>query len=245
MAATVAALVLTAAGCGGGDEASGTTTDAATVTTAAPSTTAATATSRPAAEASFPVTIEHRRGSTTLDAAPERVATLGLQWTDVLLALDEQPIAHIAEALAGEGGTFPWQSALLDDSTGLRGQSVQDVPFEQIAALQPDLILVTYLAEDDATYDRLAEIAPTIGLLGDRQVDLWQDMIAVGGDIFGKTDRAAAIVADVDQLMADTAAEYPGLEGKSFSMANFVPGDQIYVVATKRMAPVTSSSSSA
>ena len=106
-----------------------------------------------------------------LEAPPERVATLGLQWTDVLLALDEEPIAHISEDLAGDGGTYPWQAGLLDGATGLTVTSSQDIPYEQIASLQPDLILITYFAEDQAIYDRLNAIAPTIGLLGDRQVD--------------------------------------------------------------------------
>ena len=69
-----------------------------TAETAAPDTTAAAATTAgstttnapPSADA-FPVTIEHAYGSTVLEAPPERVATLGLQWTDVLLALDEEP----------------------------------------------------------------------------------------------------------------------------------------------------------
>ena len=56
-------------------------------------------------------------------------------------------------------------------------------------------------------------------------------MIAVGGQIFDKADEAAAVTAEVDGLMATTAAELPGLQGKTFAMANFVPGDQIYVVA--------------
>ena len=120
---------------------------------------------------------------------------------------------------------------MLDGATGLAMTSSANIPYEEIAALQPDLILVTYFAEDQAIYDRLNAIAPTIGLLGDRQVDTWQDMIAVGGQIFGKADEAAAVTAEVDELMATTAAELPGLQGKTFALANFVPGDQIYVVA--------------
>lgn len=242
LGAVLAALALVTAACGDDDEAgaasdttatapSGTEAPNATEPTVAGSTTPQTAPDTAATETSFPVTIEHRFGSTTFDAPPERVITLGLQWTDVLLALGEEPVAHIAEEPAGEGGIFPWQAGLLDGSTGLTAQTVEEIPYEQIAALQPDLILVTYLAEDQTVYDRLNEIAPTIGALGDRQVDLWQDMIDVAGQIFAKPDAAAAAVAEVDELMAATVAEYPGLEGKTFAMANFVPGDQIYVVA--------------
>ncbi|HEU4841016.1 MAG TPA: ABC transporter substrate-binding protein [Ilumatobacteraceae bacterium] len=189
--------------------------------------------SRPdAADTDFePVTIEHADGATTFAAAPERIATIGLQWTDVILAMGETPIAHIADPDAGPGDIYPWQAGLLDDSTGLAITSAQDIPFEQLAALDPDLILVTYLAEDQAVYERLNSIAPTIGLLGDRQVDRWQDMIAVAGQFLGRPAQAEEIVAGVDDVMAGAAAELPGLEGQTFVLANLVPGDAIYVVA--------------
>jgi iron complex transport system substrate-binding protein len=257
MGAMLVALALVTAACGDDDsggttppdatEQAATTTAPATDSTAATETTdttrstagapaapttdaASDAGSAPVGDA-FPVTIEHARGETTIEAAPERVATLGLQWTDVLLALDEEPIAHISEQLAGDGGIYPWQAGMLDDSTGLAARTADEIPYEQLAALQPDLILVTYLAADPEVYDRLNAIAPTIGLLGDRQVDRWQDLITVGGQIFGKSAEAAAVTAEIDDLMAATAAEYPGLAGKTFVMANFIPGDQIYVVA--------------
>ena len=185
-----------------------------------------------AADAAFaPVTIEHAYGATTFDAPPERIATIGLQWTDVILAMGEEPVAHIADPNAGPGDIYPWQVGLLDDSTGLAVTSAQDIPFEQLAALDPDLILVTYLADDQAIYDRLHSIAPTIGLLGDRQVDRWQDMITVAGQFLGRPAQADEIIAGVDDVMAGAAAEYAGLEGETFSLANFVPGDAIYVVA--------------
>jgi iron complex transport system substrate-binding protein len=214
--------VVVAAGCGGDDD-----DDAAATATDAPTVSAAAAVST----AFEPVTIEHAFGTTTLDAPPQRIATIGLQWTDVVLAVGVEPIIHVAEPLAGEGGIYPWQAGMLDGSTGISLVNATDVPYEEVAALRPDLILVTYLAEDQAIYDRLSSIAPTIGLLGDRQVDRWQDMIAVAGEILGVPERAARVTADVEALVRDTAAEFPGLAGKTFALANYVPGDSIYVVA--------------
>jgi|HigsolmetaAR202D_1030399.scaffolds.fasta_scaffold10087_5 iron complex transport system substrate-binding protein len=221
LGAALAALALFAAACGDDDDDAGVSGTEPAV--AADGTGGAAATS--------PVTIEHRYGTTVIEDTPERVVTLGLQWTDVLLALDVQPVAYLADQLADEGGLFPWQTGLLDDSTALVAATATEIPYEQIAAQRPDLILVTYYAEDAEVYDRLAEIAPTIGLLGERQVDRWQDLIEVAGRIFGMPDEAAAAIAEVDDLVAATAAELPGLEGRTFAMANYVPGDQIYVVA--------------
>ena len=121
--------VVAAAGCGGDDDdddAAVTATDApavsaaaATEGTAAASETTTAATADAAGSTAFePVTIEHAFGSTTFDAPPQRIATIGLQWTDVVLALGVEPIIHVAEQLAGDGGIYPWQAGMLDDSTG-------------------------------------------------------------------------------------------------------------------------------
>jgi iron complex transport system substrate-binding protein len=236
---TLAALALVGAACGGDDDDSSAppATTAAADAAAGPETTAvavaatgATAASEPT-DGFVPVTIQHAFGSTTIAAPPQRIATLGMQWTDVVLAMGEEPVAHIADPSAGDGDIYPWQAGLLDSSTGLPVTSAQDIPFEQLAALDPDLILVTYLADDQSIYDRLSAVAPTIGLLGERQVDRWQDMITVAGQFLGDPERAAAVTAEVDGVMADAATELAGLTGKTFSLANFVPGDAIYVVA--------------
>ena len=184
-----------------------------------------------AAATAYPITVEHAFGTTTIDARPIRVATIGLQWTDVLLALGDSPLVYVADPMAGPGDIYPWQRGRLDGATALAISAAGDIPYEQLAALDPDLILVTFLATDQAVYDRLNAIAPTIGPLGERQVDRWQDMIEVAGRILGEPARATDVVSEVDAVMAEAAAAYPGLEDKTFALANFVPGDSIYVVA--------------
>jgi iron complex transport system substrate-binding protein len=237
MAVLATCVALTTA-CGDDDDGAA---PAAAVTTTTTTTTGGTTegTSAPsaapdAAAVAFPVTVEHLYGSTTIDARPRRIATLGLQWTDVLLALGEQPLAYAADPLAGPEGIYPWQQGQLDGATALAVTSADDLPYEQLAGLDPDLILVTFLADDQGIFDRLSGIAPTIGLLGDRQVDRWQDMVEVAGRVLAEPAKAAKAVAAVDESMADAAASYPGLRDKSFALANYVPGDSIYVVADEQ-----------
>lgn len=116
------------------------------------------------------ITIAHAHGETTVDGHPERIVTLGLQWTDVVLSLRVEPVGHDLDPLAGDDGLFPWHADRLAGSTGL--DVTDGLPFEQIAALDPDLILVApYLVEDDASFESLAAIAPTIAGLDDSQVD--------------------------------------------------------------------------
>jgi iron complex transport system substrate-binding protein len=174
-------------------------------------------------------TVEHSFGTTEIDGTPERIVSLNVQWTDVLVSLGVEPVAHAVDPQAGESGLYPWQTGLSDDIQTLE-LDPEALPLEQIASYEPDLILATWVATDEASYESLSEIAPTLPLIVGPGVDRWQDMTEVAGEVLGLEDEAADVVAEVDQLVSDTAAELPGLAGKTVAMANYVPGDMIYVV---------------
>jgi iron complex transport system substrate-binding protein len=178
-------------------------------------------------EAFEPVTIEHRYGETEITERPERIVTLDLQWTDVLLALDAPPVGSLVDPTSGED--MPWQEDRLADATRITATTT--APLEQILDLQPDLIVVTYLAEDQDAYDDLARIAPTISTLSDSQVDTWQDIAGVAGRLLGEEERAAELVAEVEGQVSGVATDLPGLEGRTFTFANYVPGDAMYVLS--------------
>jgi iron complex transport system substrate-binding protein len=175
-----------------------------------------------------PVVIEHRYGTTEFDGVPERIVSLNTQWLGALQALGVDPVGYNIDPMAGPEGVFPWE----DVPEGAEPiEATTEIPFEAIAALDPDLILVTYAVTDQATYDQLDAIAPTIAALGERQVDTWQEQTAVLGEILRDPDGATAVIDDVEGQLADTAEELPGLEGQTFAMANYVPGDGIWVIA--------------
>ncbi len=231
--ACIAAVVVTLAACGDDDDAVGSTvaaTEPQPATTTATATTDAATTDGPTtATASYPVTVTHKYGTTTIPAEPQRIVSLDTQWTDVLLALHAPLVGRALDTTVPDG-TFPWQQGLVDDVAGI--ESGDSIPFEKIAALQPDLIVVTYLVQDEATYAQLAAIAPTIPLLSPAdQVDQWQEIATVAGSFLGDPAAAAALIADVDSKVQATAAELPALRGRTYALANWVPGDSIYVVA--------------
>jgi iron complex transport system substrate-binding protein len=174
------------------------------------------------------VTIEHAFGSTEVPVRPERIVSLDNQWTDVLLAMGQVPVGH-AEI---EGfGNFPWDGDELDDSEKLTTDGTS-IPIEKVAGLRPDLIVASWQITDQSIYDQLSKIAPTIALLTPGQaVDSWQDMTKAAGEFLDDTEGATDIIDGVDAQIAEMAEELPGLKGKTYVMANYVPGDQIYVVA--------------
>ncbi len=174
-----------------------------------------------------PLTVEHRFGTTEISERPQRIVSLDWQWTDVLAALGAPPVAHLVDPTVG--GDFPWDEGQLGDSTIL--EATTTAPVEQILEADPDLIVVTYLVEDQDDYDTLAAIAPTITTLSDSQVDMWQDIAATAGAVLGEEEAAAALVDDVEAEVAAVAEDLPGLEGKTFTFANYVPGDAMYVLS--------------
>lgn len=181
--------------------------------------------------ASFePVTIEHRYGSTEVTARPERIVSLDTQWTDVLAAMDAPLVGHLQDTTLQDD--LPWQEGL-GDSTPLvaSSSSDKDALMEEIFALEPDLIVVTYVAEEQSDYDDLAGIAPTIATMGESQVDTWQDIAGAAGQVLGDTEAADALVADVEGQVTALAEELPELEGRTFTFANYVPGDAMYVLS--------------
>ncbi len=174
-----------------------------------------------------PVTFEHRYGTTEVAERPERIVSLDTQWTDALLELDAPPVGYLADYNVPDG--FPWRGDRLAGSTEMKATDA--IPLEQVAALKPDLIVVTYFAQDQAAYEQLAAIAPTISTLSENEVDTWQEITRAAGQVVGDTDAADAVVADVEGQIDAVAVELPGLAGKTFAFANYVKGDAIYVVS--------------
>lgn len=174
-----------------------------------------------------PLVVEHVYGSTEVNGVPERIVTIDVQWTDTMLAMGVEPVGYTLDSYMPDS-TVPWQE-LPADAEAL--ELTDGVPIEQIAALRPDLIVGSFSITDQRTYDLLSEIAPTIPNLDDSQVQPWQDLVALAGDVLDEEERAEEVVAEVDGAVADTAAELPGLEGKTFVLAQYVVGDSLYIVA--------------
>src|SRR5215208_8153364 len=148
----------------------------------------------PAAEpAAFPVTIEHKFGSTTIEEAPTRVVVAGLREQDALLALGVVPVATTEWYGKHPGAIFPWAEQALGDARRPEVLSFTDgIQFERIAALRPDLILAVYSGLTQKEYDTLSKLAPTVAQ-PPGQIDwgsAWQDEILTVGRAVGKPKEA-------------------------------------------------------
>jgi iron complex transport system substrate-binding protein len=213
--AAAAVLALAFAACGSGDD--------------EPPSTASGKAGGPESGA-FPVTIEHKFGSTTIDAEPKRVVVAGLREQDALLALGIVPVATTEWYGKHPGALFPWAKDELGDAELPTVLDYTDgLEIEKIAAQRPDLILAIYSGMTKKEYSTLSKIAPVIAQ-PKGEVDYgssWQEETLITGEAVGKAKQAQRLVDETEKLIADAAAEHP--EFKDQTAANISDYQGIFV----------------
>jgi iron-siderophore transport system substrate-binding protein len=191
--------------------------------------------SRPPASSSasgaFPVTIEHKFGSTTIRSEPKRIVVVGLREQDALLALGIVPVGTTEWYGEHEGAIFPWAKAALGDAAPPTKLSFTDgIQYEKVAALAPDLILAIYSGLNQKDYDTLSKIAPVVAQ-PPGQVDWgssWQDEITITGRAVGKPGQAEQLKAKAAKQLADAAAAHPEFKGQTAAVASPYQGIYVY-----------------
>lgn len=172
--------------------------------------------------AAFPVTVEHKFGSTTIEAEPQRVVAIGYTEQDYLLALGVVPVA-VRSWYADESIAFlPWA----EDLAGGAEPQILVMPFgnlnyEAILALEPDMISAVTAGITAEEYEILSQIAPTIAQSGD-YVDFgmpWQEITRTIGQAVGQPAAAAALVADVEALFQQARDANPEFAGQTIAVA--------------------------
>jgi iron complex transport system substrate-binding protein len=175
----------------------------------------------PAAESSaFPVSVEHKFGTTEIEQAPERVVTVGYTDQDITLALGVVPVG-VGDFLGGyDWRKRPWaQDALGGADPEVVGG--QEINFEAVAAQRPDLIFAINAGLKKADYDKLSQIAPTVAQSGD-YIDFgmpWDEQTLLVGKALGREQQAEQVVADVKAKFAAVRKAHPEFEGKTAILA--------------------------
>lgn len=185
------------------------------------------------AASAFPVTIEHKFGSTLITEAPRRVVSLGFNEHDTIFALGVTPVAVRYWYGPKDDVIHPWA----EQAAAGADPEILDMPelnYEAIAALQPDLILGVYAGIKPEEYERLSQIAPTVPQPGEF-VDYgapWQVAVRTAGKALGRSPRAEELVRDLETRFAEIRDEHPEFEGRSVLVATY-GGDKFGVFASE------------
>lgn len=172
---------------------------------------------------SFPLTVQHMYGETTLDAVPERVATWGFGTTDAVLALGVVPVAMpSAEYGGGDDLIYPWVSDAIESSGGpapvLLDNVTDALSVEKLLATDPDVLLAPHSGLTGAEYDAVtAAGVPVIAPPEELWSTPWRDVITTTGDVLGVPDRARDLVADLDSQVQDAGARHPEFDGRTIA----------------------------
>lgn len=175
----------------------------------------------PAVAQDFPVTIKHAFGETVIEKKPMRVATWGWGNHDALLALGVVPVAMPFSTYGGgENGLHPWVEEKLEElgaETPIQLSDTSEIPYEQIAAAKPDVIIAVFSGISAEQYALLSKIAPTVAYADKAWSTPWQDVTLTVGKIVGKSVEAEALVSDTLKFVADETAKYPEIAGTTFA----------------------------
>ena len=194
----------------------------------------------PALAQSFSVTIRHALGETVIEQAPQRIVTWGWGNHDALLALGVVPVAMPFSTYGGgDNGLHPWVEERLKElgaATPVQLSDGSDIPFEQIAAQKPDVIIAVFSGLNAEQYARLSQIAPTVAYPDQPWSTPWQDVTKIIGQIVGKPAEAEQLVADTLKFVADETAKYPEIAGTTFAGVNDFDGSiAVYDALDARM----------
>ncbi|MDN5727825.1 MAG: iron-siderophore ABC transporter substrate-binding protein [Propionibacteriales bacterium] len=173
----------------------------------------------------FPRTVEHKFGSTEIAAAPQRVVSVGLTEHDVLLQLGVIPVGVTEWYGQQESATWPWATALLGDARPAVLSTADGLQFERIASLTPDLIIGTNAGLEQADYDRLSEIAPTVvSITGSvPYFSPWRDQTLQIARALGREADGQKLIDAVDTKAADIVAKHPDWKGRTATFSQGKP----------------------
>ncbi|MBB1030381.1 iron-siderophore ABC transporter substrate-binding protein [Dietzia sp. SLG310A2-38A2] len=195
---------------------------------------------------SFPVVIEHALGTTTIEEAPERVATVAWANHEVPLALGVVPVGMAAATFGDDDGNgmLPWVEERLEELDAeppVLFDETDGIDFEAVADTEPDVILAAYSGLTQEDYDTLSEIAPVVAYPEEAWATSWRDTIRFNSMGMGMEAEGNALVDELDAEIAEATAAYPELEGtKTMFLTHVDPTDlstvNFYTAADTRAA---------
>lgn len=166
-------------------------------------------------------TVKTMFGDVTVPANPKRVVALGWSDAETALALGVRPVgASDWLAFGGEGGG-PWAAGRYDEAPELLG--TQELDYEQIFELKPDVILYTRSDNSEEKFEELSKIAPTVapppGVV--RYGTTWRQQLELVATALGKEAEGDRLVEQVEDSFADVQERHPEFAGRSVAVGAY------------------------
>jgi iron complex transport system substrate-binding protein len=182
------------------------------------------------------ITIDTKFGKVEIKNKPKRIVALGWGDAETALALGVEPVGASDWLGFGGEGVGPWLKGVYKTAPTILGTTELD--YEKIASLEPDLILDVRSSGDQKRYDRLSEIAPTIGVPkgGDSYLTSYQQQVQMIAKAIGKEAKGEQLLKDVDTAFTKAKDEYPQFAGKTVAVGAYTSeGWGAYVTGDSRV----------
>jgi iron complex transport system substrate-binding protein len=168
--------------------------------------------------------VGHKYGNTEVPDNPERVVSVGLTDQDYVLALGVDPVGVTEWYGEYDYAAWPWaQEALGGAKPEIMPRNNDQLDFERLAALEPDLIIGQYSGMTRDEYQTASRIAPTVAQPKEYP-DFgapWQEQARKIGQALGRQDRVEDLIFGVNARFAEVAEEHPQFEGKTAVVGEF------------------------
>lgn len=172
----------------------------------------------------FPVTIEHKFGTTVIETKPERVASLDFGGIGNLLKLGVSPVIVREWRDKFPFTTPPWgQSLLTTEPVVFSG----DIDPELVASTNPDVIIALASGIDEALYAKLSLIAPVVAIpsgIGDYEL-AWDQRALIAARAIGQEAEAQRQIDAIHARFAELRESHPEWAGKTAVVGRIVEGE--------------------
>ncbi|MBS4209505.1 iron-siderophore ABC transporter substrate-binding protein [Bacillus sp. FJAT-50079] len=161
------------------------------------------------------VVIDTKFGEVKITEQPKRIVALGWGDAETALSLGVEPVGASDWLALGGDGVGPWLEGAYENSPTIIG--TMELDYEQIAALEPDLILDVKSSGDEERYKRLSEITTTVGVPegGENYITSMEDQVRMIAKAIGKVEEGEKLLKEVDAAFEKAANENPEFADKT------------------------------
>jgi iron complex transport system substrate-binding protein len=186
----------------------------------------------PAGAATRPV--QHLMGTANVPAKPQRVAVLWRPTLSAVVELGVRPVAAMGESNAKDLGPYLPSGYKTDDLAIV--SSAREINFERLAAARPDLILATKaLVDSQASYDKLAQLAPTV-VLNWTGTESWRTHVAEVATALDARAKADEVVKRYQDRLTAVRTALGAAAGKQVSLVRIQAAEEIRLETPKSFA---------
>ncbi|WP_203248188.1 siderophore ABC transporter substrate-binding protein [Sporosarcina beigongshangi] len=154
------------------------------------------------------LTIKHDLGEAQIAKNPEKIVVFDFGMLDTLDELGIE-VAGVPQA------NIPSYLSKYEDAKYTNVGGLKEPDFETIHAMKPDVIFIS--GRQSAMYEELNDIAPTIfvGVDTAKYMESFKGNMEMIAKLFGKEDKMAEELADIDSRIATVSEKSANTDGKS------------------------------